>query len=175
MRVAKTHIPTRDRTTADSDSQATVAAHFQRLDGTSRTGYAETHWIENRHATQYVSLLGGVPTSSDQEFTFVGGNYSTFGVAYLGSFGLADSNLYESGASGGPNVTLGDRIFKWNASSQSYDAYAILIDNTGLPQYDGKWLDELNLPNESTMLVEPGQGYWFEDRSPGGFTWNYAR
>ena len=81
----------------------------------------------------------------------------------------------ESGASGGANVALGDRILKWNAATQTYDGLAVLIDGVGDPTYDGKWLDELNFPNESAMLITPGLGYFFVDRVPRGFAWNYPR
>ena len=141
----------------------------------AQLGAGQAFWIQNRHGTQYVSLVGRVPYVAEQHFTFGGGAYAAFGTAYLLPFGLADSNLYESGASGGTDVTLGDRILQWNAATQTYDGLAVLIDGTGDPTYDGKWLDELNFPNESAMLITPGLGYFFANQAPSGFGWSYPK
>ena len=141
----------------------------------AQLGPGQAFWIQNRHTTQYVSLVGRVPYVAEQRFTFGGGAYAAFGAAYLLPFGLADSNLRESGASGGANVALGDRILKWNATTQTYDELAVLIDGALDPAYNGKWVDEQHMPNESTMLISPGSGYFFADRAPRGFAWSYPR
>ena len=88
---------------------------------------------------------------------------------------LSNSNLWESGASGGDRIDTGDRILRFDASTQTYDAIAVLIDgtNTGL---DGAWADGFSFPNPSQLNLEPGQGYWFENRAPASaFPWTYPR
>ena len=49
------------------------------------------------------------------------------------------------------------------------------IDGANDPAYNGKWVDELHMPNESTMVISPGSGYFFSDRAPSGFVWSYPR
>ena len=65
---------------------------------------------------------------------------------------------------GGPDVSLGDRVLVWNQAQQNYAAIAILIAGTGQPDYDGKWLDELSLPNLSTAQLGAGQAFWIQNR-----------
>jgi hypothetical protein len=61
---------------------------------------------------------------------------------------------------GGFDFDSGDNIFTWNGSS--YNRY-FLAENTGLPEFDGKWLDE-NL-EEATEELPPGKGFWIVNRN----------
>jgi hypothetical protein len=97
------------------------------------------------------------------------------GSGALGPLVLGSSNLWESGASGGQSLDTGDRLLRFDAGSQVYDASAVLIDGSG-SELDGTWADAATYPSPSAMTLDPGRGYWFQNRTPADpFYWSYPR
>ena len=137
-------------------------------------GPQQGFWIQHRAPdTRTITLVGQTTEATERSETMRSGPFQIIGTTYLLPLVLADSNLWESGASGGDSIATGDRILRFNSVTQSYDAIAVLIDHTGTA-YDGIWADALSFPNPSTLTLEPGVGYWFDNRAPAtDFTWTY--
>jgi len=140
-----------------------------RLD--AHTGF----WVQHRAAdTRTVTIVGRVAEAGERLTPIHAGSYQIIGIAYLGSLALGSSNLRESGATGGDSIATGDRILRFDPISQSYDAIAVLIDNTGTA-YDGVWADAQDFPTPSSLSLDPGVGYWYNNREPAtSFTWVYS-
>lgn len=134
-------------------------------------------WVQHRAADQrQVVVFGRAATSTERVIAMSAGPYQVIGSGEMGPLALSASNLWETGASGGESLDTGDRLLRFDAATQSYDAISILIDGTGT-DLDGTWADGgAAYPDPSTMRMEPGRGYWFHNRTPADpFFWSYPR
>lgn len=133
-------------------------------------------WVQHRAAdVRQVVVFGRAATLVERVVEIASGPFQVIGSGEIGPLALGVSNLWESGASGGDSLDIGDRLLSFDADSQSYDAIAVLIDGTST-SLDGTWADGLDFPNPSAVELEPGWGYWFHNRAPAApFVWSYPR
>ena len=118
-------------------------------------------------------MFGRTATLAERVVQISGGQYQIIGSGEVGPIPVNASNLWQSGASGGNSLDTGDRLLRFDPVSQTYGAIAVLIDGTSTA-LDGTWTDGFDFPNPSTLELEPGRGYWFDNRLPAGpFAWNY--
>lgn len=133
-------------------------------------------WVQHRAGdVRQVVAFGRAATPAERAVAIGGGPYQLLGSGVVGPLTLADSNLWQSGASGGQSVDSGDRLLRFAALSQDYAAIAVLIDGSGTG-LDGTWADAAAFPAASAMTLEPGWGYWFHNRPPSvPFLWTYPK
>lgn len=139
-------------------------------------GLHDGYWVLHRGAdTRLVVTFGRAAGAAERSLAMIPGPYQLFGTALLEPLTLNQSNLWESGATGGDSIFTGDRILHFDAVTQSYASIAVLIDGTNT-SLDGTWVDALAFPNPSQLQLEPGQGYWFHNQAPSNaFLWTYPR
>lgn len=73
----------------------------------------------------------------------------------LSPFDPAVSNLLSGQLTSGKSEVDADRIFKWDAAIQTYEK-AVFIDET--------WWSDFTGGIRSTMTLNPGEGFWVENR-----------
>lgn len=126
-------------------------------------------WVQIRsgNGPADIYLLGEVSGMDRTIPVSVGMNL--IGSCYPVSVPLVDTNLWESGLTGGDNEGDADRIWSW--ASDHYEFFW-LVDGVGEP-YDGQWFKG-NDPVD--RVLEPGKGYWLQvkDGHP-AFMWNYVK
>ena len=64
---------------------------------------------------------------------------------------------------GSTNENIGDKIFKWDAAKAQYVS-ATKVDGTGKAEIDGKWFSDLASRTPSDMTIEPGEGFFIQNR-----------
>ncbi len=133
-------------------------------------------WVQHRAPDERQVVIFGRPaTSVERTVPISAGPFQVIGSGALGPLVLGSSNLWESGANGGQSLDTGDRLLRFDAGSQVYDASAVLIDGSG-SELDGTWADAATYPSPSGMTLDPGRGYWFQNRTPADpFYWSYPR
>jgi hypothetical protein len=67
--------------------------------------------------------------------------------------------------SGGNSLDTGDRVLRFNPSTQGYDRVAVYVDGTGTA-YDGFWFDTFEFPTHlSDITLSLHDGFWLQHRS----------
>jgi hypothetical protein len=167
-----------DGTGTPFDGQWYDALDFPNSPSTITLNVHDGLWLQHRAADERrVVIFGRAATPTERTLPISAGPFQVIGSGVLGPLPLANTNLWESGASGGDSLDTGDRLLRFDAGSQSYDAIAVLIDGTGLA-LDGTWADAdpLVYPSPSAMTLDPGRGHWFHNRTPADpFFWSYPR
>ena len=66
---------------------------------------------------------------------------------------------------GGSSIDTGDRVLRFDASTQSYDQIAVYVDGTSTP-FDGQWYDVFGFPDHpSDITFNLHDGFWLQHRS----------
>lgn len=132
--------------------------------------------IRAGHPATYITFVGKV--SETDRYTNISTGLNFVGTCFpvevpLGDqASVGDSNLWESGITGGTNAFSSDKVWKYNAAVQARYDVAWLVDGID-PAHNGLWYSG-NVP--STIKLKPGYGYWIQIRSGHpSFVWHYPK
>ena len=123
-------------------------------------------WVLNRSAeNKYVKLVGNVLNSGQN--VSIHNNWNMIGSTAATPRTLAELNLPATGASSSRNSNF---IRYWNHATQSYQEAWFCTSNCGNSPVNS-WVDTTPQKNPSTIVIQPGDGFWYRNVTNGPFTW----
>lgn len=108
-----------------------------------------------------VVMVGEVPGSnndSDNTDLPIVEGFSLVGYPYPATRAWEDTTLAQS-------AELGDKLFTWDAAAQSYASAGFIYVKA----------EDVNRWNPQGIMLEPGQGFFYQKESAGGKTWAEAK
>jgi hypothetical protein len=118
-------------------------------------------WLQNRSGlTETLVIVGGV-AEVDRSVS-IGTNWQMLGSAFPFSKPL---NSAELPATGTDDPQTADQVFYWDAASQSYSS-AWFCGGTNCESWGPPWANTwlANDYSPSTITLQPGGGFWYQDR-----------
>ena len=145
--------------------------HLHWLTGYSQTtitlGADEGVWIQNRAGGAETVTVAGPIAMDDRSIDLVNG-WQLVGNAFPTARGLDDLGIP---AAGSDDPTTADRIFVWDAASQTYLPSAWFCNQDWGEEYKDHWLTGYS---QTTLQLLPGQAIWYQHRDT-GIEWIYPR